>query len=120
KKEPIMGILDKFSLNNHVVVVTGATGVLGKSFVDALAEAGAKVAVLGRNVEKLQERVTAIEERGAEALAIQVDVLNESDVIKAKDEILAKWGTIDGLVNAAGGNIPGSTINPDQNLFDHN
>ena len=39
-----MGILDKFSLNNHVVVVTGATGVLGKSFVDALAEAGAKVA----------------------------------------------------------------------------
>ncbi len=114
-----MGILDKFSLNNHVVVVTGATGVLGKSFVDALAEAGAKVAVLGRNREKLQERVQAIEAKGAEALAIQVDVLNEEDVIRARDEIIAKWGTIDGLVNAAGGNIAGATIKPEQNLFDH-
>lgn len=112
-----MGILDTFSLRNHVVVVTGATGVLGKAFVDALAEAGAKIAVLGRNTEKLQERVEAIEAKGAEALAIQVDVLNEEDVIKAKDEILAKWGTINGLVNAAGGNIPGATIQPDQNLL---
>jgi len=114
-----MGILDTFSLRNHVVVVTGATGVLGKAFVDALAEAGAKIAVLGRNTEKLQERVEAIEAKGAEALAIQVDVLNEEDVIRAKDEILARWGTINGLVNAAGGNIPGATIQPDQNLFDH-
>lgn len=114
-----MGILDTFSLRNHVVVVTGATGVLGKAFVDALAEAGAKIAVLGRNTEKLQERVEAIEAKGAEALAIQVDVLNEENVIKAKDEILARWGTINGLVNAAGGNIPGATIQPDQNLFDH-
>ncbi|MEN5089050.1 SDR family oxidoreductase [Sphingobacterium faecium] len=114
-----MGILDTFSLRNHVVVVTGATGVLGKAFVDALAEAGAKIAVLGRNTEKLQERVEAIEAKGAEALAIQVDVLNEENVIRAKDEILARWGTINGLVNAAGGNIPGATIQPDQNLFDH-
>jgi NAD(P)-dependent dehydrogenase (short-subunit alcohol dehydrogenase family) len=113
-----MGILDQFSLTGKVIVITGGTGILGESFVKALAEAGAKVAIIGRNAEKAAERVRLVESLGSEAIAIQADVLIEDQIIKAKQEILDKWGTIDGLVNAAGGNIPNATIGPDKNLFD--
>lgn len=114
------GILDSFSLKNKVIVVTGATGVLGKSFVQALAEAGAKIAVLGRNEAKAIERVNEAKKIGAEAFYVLTDVLNESALINAKEQILKKWNKIDGLVNAAGGNIPGATIADNQNLFESN
>jgi len=111
---------DLFSLENKVIVITGATGVLGESFALAVAGAGAKVAILGRNEEKANARVKAITENGGEAIAVITDVLNEESLVTAKNQILSTWGTIDGLVNAAGGNIPGATISPDQNLFDIN
>ena len=111
---------DLFSLENKVIVITGATGVLGESFALAVAAAGAKVAILGRNEEKANERVKAITENGGEAIAVITDVLDEAALIDAKNQILSTWGTIDGLVNAAGGNIPGATVSPDQNLFDIN
>lgn len=114
------GILEKFSLQGKVIVVTGATGVLGKSFVEGLAEAGAKIVVLGRNKERAIQRVTEATNIGAEAFYILADVLDENALIKAKDEILAKWGKIDGLINAAGGNIPGATISETQDLFSSN
>jgi len=112
--------LQQFSLADKVVVITGATGVLGESFAMATAAAGAKVVVLGRNKERAQARVSAIKANGGEAIAVIADVLDEQAVYHAKDEILDTWGTIDGLVNAAGGNIPGATIGPEQNLFDAN
>lgn len=110
--------IQQFSLTGKVIVITGATGVLGESFALATAAAGAKVVVLGRNRERADTRVAAIKAQGGEAMTVIADVLNERAVQEAKDEILATWGTIDGLVNAAGGNIPGATISPDQNLFD--
>jgi NAD(P)-dependent dehydrogenase (short-subunit alcohol dehydrogenase family) len=113
-----MNVLDSFSLKGKVIVVTGATGVLGESFVKAIAQAGGKIAVLGRNAEKAAERVKLAQSFGAEAIAVSVNVIDEQDVIRAKNEVLAHFGTIDGLVNAAGGNIPGATIGPDDNLFD--
>jgi NAD(P)-dependent dehydrogenase (short-subunit alcohol dehydrogenase family) len=115
-----MNILESFSLSGKVIVVTGGTGVLGESFVKAIAQAGGKVAILGRNKEKADERVKLAESFGAEAIAVTVNVMDEQDVIRAKDEILARFGTIDGLVNAAGGNIPGATISPETNLFESN
>lgn len=116
----IMSILDKFSLAGKVIIVTGGTGVLGQNFVKALAEAGAKVCIIGRNEEVANERVKQVEELGSEGLAIAANVMDEESMIAAREEILAKWGTIDGLVNAAGGNIPGATIGPDQDLFASN
>lgn len=114
------GILDKFSLKDKVIVVTGATGILGKSFIDALAEAQAKIVVLGRKEEKAIERVQQATQLGAEAFYIITDILDEKALIEAKDTIIEKWGTIDGLVNAAGGNIPGATIGDNQDLFASN
>lgn len=114
-----MQILDKFSLKEKVIVVTGGTGILGKSFVKALAEAGAKICVIGRNREKINERLRLIEGIASETLGVVADVMDEHSVKEAKAEILAEFGTIDGLVNAAGGNIPGATIGEDDSIFDN-
>lgn len=99
-------------------MMTGATGILGEAMSLAIGEAGARVAVLGRNRARADERVAAIRAAGGEAIAILGDVLDEGQMNAAKEQVLAEWGTIDGLVNAAGGNIPGATIMPDQNLFE--
>lgn len=112
-----MGILNSFSLLDKVVIVTGATGVLGKNFVKAIAEAGGKVCIIGRGLAKAEERVKLVEELGSEGMAIVGDVLNEESMRSACQQVLDRWGTIDALVNAAGGNIPGATIGPDQDLF---
>lgn len=106
-----------FSLTDKVIVITGGTGVLGGSWALALAKAGAKVAVLGRNRERAEQKVEAIQKEGGSAMVLIADVLEEGQVRKAKDEVLAKWGKIDGLINAAGGNIPESVVQPDQDLF---
>jgi len=112
-----MGILDKFSLKDKVIVVTGGTGILGEAFIAAIAQAGGKIVVLGRNKDRANERVAMAQQLGAEAIAVLANVMDEQDVIRAKNEILEHFGTIDGLVNAAGGNIPGATIGVDDNLF---
>lgn len=112
-----MHILEKFSLREKVVVITGGTGVLGKSFVRAVAEAGAKVCIIGRNEEKARERVQMVEQSGGQAIAIVADIMSETSLVQAKETILSTWGTIDGLINAAGGNIPGATIGPDTDIF---
>ncbi|MFT2010688.1 SDR family oxidoreductase [Pontibacter sp. 13R65] len=109
-----------FSLKDKVIVITGATGVLGEAFCLAVAKAGAKVAVLGRNQERAEERVQAIEAAGGEAIAVLGDVLDEQQMQEACDHIITTWGTIDGLVNGAGGNMPGATVSPNQDLFDIN
>ncbi|WP_347157766.1 SDR family oxidoreductase [Pontibacter chitinilyticus] len=111
-------VLEQFSLQNKVVVITGATGVLGEAFSLAVAGAGAKVAVLGRNRERAEARVAAIQAVGGEAMAVLGDVLDEAQMKAAKKQVLTAWGKIDGLVNGAGGNIAGATIGPDQNVFD--
>ena len=110
--------LDQFSLRDRVIVITGATGVLGASMSLAVAEAGAKVVILGRDAARAQARVDAIEAAGGQAMSVLVNVLDQGQMQAACDEILGTWGTVDGLVNAAGGNLPGATVGPDQDLFD--
>lgn len=112
-----MDSLKQFSLEGKVVVVTGATGVLGEAFAKAIAGAGAKVVVMGRNRERAEKRVSDITQAGGKAIAVLADVMNEKDVHEAKEKILKEWGTIDGLVNGAGGNVAAAMINPDQDLF---
>lgn len=109
---------NQFSLGGKVIVVTGATGVLGEAFVKAIAAAGARVVVMGRSKERADKRVSDITASGGTAISVLADVLNETEVIRARGEILERWGTIDGLVNGAGGNVAAAMINPGQNLFD--
>ncbi len=105
------------TLKDKVIVVTGGTGVLGASFVNSISRMGGKVAILGRTLDVAQQRATAIEAAGGEALAVMADVMDLNSLEAAKSEIISKFGRIDGLVNAAGGNMPGAVIQPDQDLF---
>jgi NAD(P)-dependent dehydrogenase (short-subunit alcohol dehydrogenase family) len=109
-----------FSLKGKVIIVTGATGILGHSFIRGIAGAGARVGVLGRNREIAQSRAQAIREVGGEALALIADVLEEKELQKARDQILQAFGKIDGLVNGAGGNRPEGVLQPEEDLFTMN
>ncbi len=108
---------NQFTLSGKVIVVTGATGVLGKSFVTALAEAGATVGVMGRNKAVAEERAAEIVASGGKALALIADVTKEEQVVAAREAMLAQFGRVDGLVNAAGGNMPGGVVQPADDLF---
>lgn len=105
-------------MKNKVAVITGGNGTLGSAFAKGLAEAGATVFVLGRNAEKSAARVAEFKEVGLIIHAITCDVLNEDSVNKAAEEVVAKAGHVDILVNGAGGNRSGATIMPEQTIFD--
>src|SRR5215469_3489077 len=104
---------DLFDLTGQVGVVVGATGVLGGAISQALAVAGASVAVLGRNTEHGQTRVTAIREQGGTADFFLADALDRDSLRSAKEKIIHQWGTPTILVNAAGGNDPKVTVTGD-------
>jgi NAD(P)-dependent dehydrogenase (short-subunit alcohol dehydrogenase family) len=107
-----------FSLENKIIVITGATGVLGESFVQGVSDMGGKVVLVGRNEQIGNKRVDQLNQNGSEAIFIKADVLSKTDLLRAKEIILQKWGRIDGLVNAAGGNVPEAVISPDHDVFD--
>ncbi|MES2005404.1 MAG: SDR family oxidoreductase [Bacteroidota bacterium] len=115
-----MGSSDLFSLHNKVIVVTGGTGILGGSFVKGIADAGGTAIILGRNAEVAQKRAEEINANGGKAFAVVADVLDENNLVKARELILEKFGTIDGLVNGAGGNMPEGVLQPDADIFSMN
>jgi NAD(P)-dependent dehydrogenase (short-subunit alcohol dehydrogenase family) len=108
---------NKYSLEGKVIVVTGGTGILGNSFVNGIVEAGGAVGILGRNAAIANERADTINKNGGKALALVADVLNENDLLSAKKQILEAFGRLDGLVNAAGGNMPQGVLQPDEDIF---
>src|SRR5919199_2061982 len=102
-----------FDLSGKIAVVTGATGVLGGAMARGLALAGARVGVLGRRKERAEEVTAEVENRGNEALALPADVLEREQLESARDAVLERWGRVDILVNAAGGNVPEATVGED-------
>lgn len=106
-----------FSLKDKVIVVTGGTGILGNSFINAIVEAGGAVGILGRNVEIANERADAINKNGGRAIALIADAMDEAQLIAAREKIIAAFGKIDGLVNAAGGNMPDGVLQPEESIF---
>lgn len=109
-----------FSVKDKVVVITGGCGILGSDMVQYLASEGAKLVVLDRNKERGDELIDRVKSNGGEALFLETDVLNKEILEQNKTDILAAYGTIDVLINAAGGNMPGATIAPDKTIFDLN
>jgi len=90
-----------FSLKDKAALVTGASQGIGRATSLALAEAGAKVAVAARSVEKLRLLVTAIETAGGQAFAVPMDVADPAQVKTAFQQVLAHFGKLDILVNNA-------------------
>jgi len=106
---------DLFDLSGKVAVVTGGNGILGRSMCAGLAGKGAKVVILGRNKET-GEAVAAT--TGGEACFYTCDVLDKNSLVTIREDVLKKFGKIDILVNAAGGNMAGACIQPNQSFFD--
>jgi len=99
-----------FDLSGEVAVVVGGTGVLGSALAEGLAEAGAKVAVLGRNEERGQIRVKNIQSKGGHAAFFTADALRRPALQIAHEKITRMLGVPTVLVNAAGGNDPKVTV----------
>lgn len=109
-----------FSLKNKVVVVTGATGVLGEAFIKGLSIAEATIVVIGRNEDAAKLRVEEVKKNGGESIYIIADVLSEENLKDANAQIVSTYGRIDALVNGAGGNIPEAVVQPGSDIFDLN
>jgi len=101
-----------FDLSGQTAAVIGGTGVLGGAMAEALAGAGATVAVVGRDVGRGSERVRKITEAGGQAVFVPADAGDRDSLEAARQKIeeLASAPSI--LVNAAGGNRPAATITP--------
>ena len=106
-----------FDIKDKVIVITGGCGILGKNIANYLAEQGAKIVILDR-VEEAGRELEAELNRKSEALFLVTDVLNKEVLEENKKAILERFGTIDVLLNAAGGNMPGATIAPDKTVLD--
>jgi len=103
-----------FDLTNEIAVVIGATGVLGGALAEGLADAGATVAVLGRNAERGEQRVNAIRQAGGKAQFFSADAMDRASVSEAHAAITVTLGVPTVLVNAAGGNDPRVTVTPER------
>lgn len=101
-------------LSGRVALVTGGNGGIGGMFCRALAACGAKVIVLGRNLERCQKVVDEIVAGGGEADAISADVTDEAAMLRVKEEVEHKYGKLNILINAAGGNVRSATVPQEQ------
>ena len=100
------------------MVITGGTGILGSVIASYLAGEGASVVILGRRREAGEALVNEIRIKGGEALFLETDVMDADRLTQNRDEILARYGRIDVLLNAAGGNMTGANIPPEKTFFD--
>lgn len=90
---------------------------MGQALAHGLAQAGARVAVLGRRLTACEEVAKRIQAEGGQALAVRCDVLDLGSLNEAADQIAAALGPVNILINAAGGNQPGGTTSAEQSFF---
>jgi NAD(P)-dependent dehydrogenase (short-subunit alcohol dehydrogenase family) len=107
-----------FDIQGQIAVVTGGSGVLGRAMALGLAQAGAKVAIIGRREETTGKAAEEIRAQGGEALGVVCDVTDRAALERARDQIIASLGPVDILVNAAGGNMPQATASGERSFFD--
>ncbi len=107
-----------YDLTDQTFVITGGAGILGGEMACALAGCGANVAILDRNLDPAQDLLKRMGP-GAERVAVFAgDVLNLDSLRQVADAIVNRFGRVDGLVNAAGGNRPQATTSPELSFFD--
>ncbi len=107
-----------YDFTGKTFAITGGGGALGSEVVISLAAHGANVMILARSLDKIQ----AIKDRAGACAnqidAVPVDVLNRDSLLQAGEAIKTRFGSLYGLINAAGGNSPQATVSPSQSFFD--
>lgn len=109
---------DLFNIKEKRILITGGTGVLGKEWASYLAKYGAYVIVLGRTQQEADETKASLAKNGLSVEAYPCDITSEEECIQIAHKVKEAHGNIDVLVNAAGGNMKGATITPDQSIID--
>ncbi len=107
-----------FNLKNKVVIITGGSGALGSNMAKYLLTQGAKVVILGQTPQKVEQKIEKLKEVGDDILGFTGSVLEKAFLQSVKTDVINRWGSIDVLINAAGGNMPGATIGENQTIFD--
>ncbi|MEA3288386.1 MAG: SDR family oxidoreductase [Candidatus Marinimicrobia bacterium] len=107
-----------FDVNDQVIVITGGAGVLGSDLARALYGLGAKIAILDLNEIAGDELVVELHKKPGQAISLKTNILEEDSIAAAADEVVNRFGRIDCLINAGGGNHPKATTGPDLSFFD--
>lgn len=115
----MMAYLDGlFGLKNRVALLTGGGGVLAGAIGSGLARAGVKVVLADLDEERAVQAAEEVSREGGEALGVGMNVLRRESVEATVNKVVDVYGSVDILLNAAGGNMPGATIPPDKTVFD--
>lgn len=109
---------DLFNLKGKVALITGGAGVLGGHMGEVLAQSGVITGIMGLSLAEADLVVNKINANGGKAFSVEANVLDKLSLEKVKDLIIEKYGRLDILINAAGGNMPGATIAPDKAISD--
>ena len=107
-----------FDFTGQTVVITGGTGVLGGPIACVLVGCGAKIAILARNLDRGKATLERMGQCAANAELFACDVLQMDSLKKAAEDVVARFGRVDCLINAAGGNKPQATTSADVKFFD--
>lgn len=113
-----MNLREQFSLAGKTAVITGGSGVLGGKMASALVDLGVNVAILDRNTDLSERLQKSLEAGSGKYKLFFADVLQRDVLETAVEQVLAEYGRIDILINAAGGNHPQATSTPDNSFFD--
>jgi len=108
----------KFNIDKKVIIITGGEGVLGSILAFELASMGARIVIIGLNEEKGREIENTISSDKGIAVFYNASVLHRRALQDISNELIADWGSIDILINAAGGNLPGATVQEGESIFD--
>ena len=107
-----------YNLTGRTIVVTGGTGILGGEIACALVGCGANVAILDRNLDPAQGLLERMGPCAGQAAIVGADVLSLDSLRQAADQIVNRFGRVDGLINCAGGNKSQATTSADLSFFD--
>jgi NAD(P)-dependent dehydrogenase (short-subunit alcohol dehydrogenase family) len=107
-----------FDLSNRVILVTGASSGIGRHFALQMAASGGKVAIAARRADLLDDLRDQITGAGGKAIAVTMDVADETSSIAAFDEVESQLGPVDTVIANAGMNIAGSTLGIGADDFD--
>lgn len=110
--------MNLFNVKDKVILITGGGGVLGGQMAEYLLGNGATIAILDYKKEIVDAAITNLRKVSENVAGFVCNVLEEDSLKDVSNQIISKYGKMDVLINAAGGNMPGATIGPDQNIFD--